>query len=172
MITSPSGSRTIVMVRGNTTPGPKRVVPYAHHTSSKTRSISPNTRPAREDRPAEPIVVFEVPCVMGVQISCHSGLRLSEERRLWNMGSAASDYRHCAFARTLSPTHVAEYQTILAARRFLRAELNELYAQIAVIEGEAPLPRTLKPSRDRTGKELGREPSALLRCCLARHGPR
>jgi predicted nuclease of restriction endonuclease-like (RecB) superfamily len=54
-----------------------------------------------------------------------------------------------ALARTASPTLVAKYRTILPSKELLRAKLHEFYAQLAVSESEAPLPRALKPSRAR-----------------------
>ena len=42
-----------------------------------------------------------------------------------------------ALSRTLSPTLVAEYQTVLPSKALLRRKLHELYAQLAPVDGEA-----------------------------------
>lgn len=57
-----------------------------------------------------------------------------------------------ALARTISPTLVAEYQTMLPPKAVLRAKLHELYAQLSA--GEAPEParrRRRAARRDPTG---------------------
>jgi hypothetical protein len=42
-----------------------------------------------------------------------------------------------ALNRTLSPTLVAEYQTVLPAKAVLQRKLHELYAQLAPEAGES-----------------------------------
>jgi hypothetical protein len=42
-----------------------------------------------------------------------------------------------ALSRTLSPTLVAEYQTVLPSKAVLQRKLHELYAQLAPEAGES-----------------------------------
>ena len=60
-----------------------------------------------------------------------------------------------ALARTISPTLVAEYQTMLPPKALLRRKLHELYAQLTPAEDGSPenKPRTATPSRRQRSKE-------------------
>jgi predicted nuclease of restriction endonuclease-like (RecB) superfamily len=67
-----------------------------------------------------------------------------------------------ALARTISPTLVAEYQTMLPPKAVLRRKLHELYAQLAPAEEDLPASEPRKaatPRRHGANKPKRRRPS-------------
>jgi hypothetical protein len=72
--TSSPRSRTMVMLRGNSTPGAKRTVPHAHQMSSNTCSSVPNTGPGLDLNPPAPCRFCSPSCLLSVAIARESTL--------------------------------------------------------------------------------------------------